>query len=267
MAKTKAVTKKGKHEVMAKDFETDSGMGFEKADKDAYAIPFLTVLQDLSPQVKKKNAAYVDGAEPGMIYNSVTEKVYNGEEGILIVPVSYHRNYIEWVPRSAGGGFVAAHDIEPEGAEWINDEAGVRCMLPTGNELADTRNHYIVLVDELEPALICMTKTQIKKSRKWMSQMQALKFKGSNGKLFTPPMFASVFKATIVLERKDQNEWYGWKFERVRDVEQAEYGVAKGFLDAVKEEKAVTDYSNLDRNVNEEAASSKATKKTDDMPF
>lgn len=265
MAKTKALTKKEKQEIMAKDFETDSGMGFEKADKDAYAIPFLQILQDLSPQVKKKNAAYVDGAEPGMIYNSVTEKIYDGEEGILLVPVSYHRNYIEWVPRSSGGGFVAAHDIEPDDMEWIDDEAGVRCMLPNGNEITDTRNHYIVLVDELEPALICMTKTQIKKSRKWMSQMQALKFKGSKGKLFTPPMFASVFKATAVLERKDQNEWYGWKFERVRDVEQEEYEVAKGFLDAVKDEKAVTDYSNLDAAANEEDGAS--TSKKDGMPF
>lgn len=262
---TKALTKKQKAEVLAKDFETDSNMGFEGADKDAYAIPFLTILQDLSPQVNKRKSEYIKGAEPGMIFNSVTEKVYDGEKGILIIPVSYHRNWIEWVPRAQGGGFVAAHDMEPEGGDW-NEEN--KFVLPNGNELADTRNHFVIAVEEMEPSLICMTRSQLKKSRKWMSQMQALKFEGANGKLFTPPMFASVFKVYTTLEQKDQYQYFNWKIERVRDVNDIEYAMAKGFLEAVQTEKAVTDYSTLDQsNEEKEQGKSKGKKTDDDMPF
>src|SRR4051812_45080055 len=58
--------------------------------QDDLAIPFLRVLQDLSPQVKKKDEAYVEGAEVGMFYESATKQLWEGEEeGILVIPV-YH---------------------------------------------------------------------------------------------------------------------------------------------------------------------------------
>lgn len=243
--KTKVVVKKKEIALVpVTDFQADSGKGFETADRNAYAIPFLTILQDLSPQVKKSSPEYINGAEAGMLYNSVTEKFYDGEEGILIIPVFYHRNFIEWTPRSSGGGFVAIHSTEPEGAKWTEDN---NYCLSNGNELTDTRNHYIIMVEELKPALICMSRTQLKKSKKWMSQLQALKFEGTNKKLFTPPMFANVFKISTIIERKDNFQWFGFKLERVRDVTIKEYTVSKGFLDAVKEQKTVTDYSVLNQ--------------------
>ena len=55
------------------DFVSDSGMGLENIDKSDLALPFLKLLQSGSDETKKKHAKYVEGAEAGMFYNTVTK--------------------------------------------------------------------------------------------------------------------------------------------------------------------------------------------------
>ena len=45
-------------------FEADANTGFGNMDTDDYALPFLRVLGQLSPECNKRDAKYVDGAEP-----------------------------------------------------------------------------------------------------------------------------------------------------------------------------------------------------------
>ena len=51
-------------------FEEDANTSFGNMDSDDYALPFLRVLGQLSPECNKRDAKYVDGAEPGMIFNT-----------------------------------------------------------------------------------------------------------------------------------------------------------------------------------------------------
>src|SRR4051812_27693664 len=55
--------------LMLEDAEQE--LGFEKGD---VALPFMRVLQSNSPQVKPKNAKYIDGAQEGFFFNSATNK-------------------------------------------------------------------------------------------------------------------------------------------------------------------------------------------------
>ena len=71
--------------VATLDFVSDSGMGLENVDKQDLALPFLKLLQSGSDETKKKHAKYVEGAEAGMFYNTVTKKLYNGEKGIEVI--------------------------------------------------------------------------------------------------------------------------------------------------------------------------------------
>ena len=66
--------------------------------KDDLALPFLKLLQSGSDETKKKHAKYVEGAEAGMFYNTVTKKLYDGEKGIEVIPVFYKMTYPEWAP-------------------------------------------------------------------------------------------------------------------------------------------------------------------------
>ncbi len=47
-------------------FEADAGMGMEGTTVESFAIPFLLVLQSLSPQVDEAGGTAIEGARPGM---------------------------------------------------------------------------------------------------------------------------------------------------------------------------------------------------------
>ena len=75
-----------------------------------------------------------------------------------------------------------------------------------------------------------MTSTQLKKARKWVTQMQSLTGTGKNGNLYTMPMMSQVYKLRTVEERNDKGSWFGWEVERVGPVEDATtYVMAKSF--------------------------------------
>jgi hypothetical protein len=89
------LTKKTGGQVATLDFVSDSGMGLENIDRDDLALPFLKLLQSGSDETKKKHAKYVEGAEAGMFYNTVTKKLYDGEKGIQVIPVFYGNEIIK----------------------------------------------------------------------------------------------------------------------------------------------------------------------------
>ena len=80
-------------------FEADASHGSQNITQEDLALPFLKVLGQLSPEVNKGHAKHVDGAEPGMILNTVTNSLYDGTKGIEVLPVFYKRQYIEWQDR------------------------------------------------------------------------------------------------------------------------------------------------------------------------
>lgn len=251
---SKKITKKDSNNLPAvMDLESQAMGGFEDADKDAYAIPFLAILQPLSPQVDSDDAKYIKGAKAGMIFNTVTEELYDGKKGINLAPVKYQRQFIEWIPRIEGGGFVAMHAVDSDIVENAEpNEKGIR-ELENGHELKDHRNHFVVLTKSMEQALISMTSTQIKKSRKWMSQLQALKVKGKKG-MFTPPMFYSEYCLTTVKEENDQGKWYGWKIERIGEVNADVFNVAIDFKKAIEKGIARADFEKASDNITDEDA-------------
>lgn len=211
----------------------DQGAGFEEAGAEAYAIPFLSILQDLSPQTKKKMAGYVEGAKPGMLFQSVSQEVL---ETCRVIPCHYSQVFIEWTPRDAGGGFVAAHPAgSPIVAQAVRD--GSRNVLPNGNELQDTRQHYVLLVREdgsYEGCLIAMKSTQMKYSRRWMSQMRSAMIE-VNGRTIAPPMYAFSYGCTVEEEANEQGSWYSWNIGDRRRVDDLNlYRAAKDFAALVK---------------------------------
>lgn len=221
------------------NIEADAGVGFEGADRDSYAIPMLTILQKMSPQCDESDGAFVDGAKPGMFFDNVNERVLDGKAGVTVIPVAFKRSFIEWRTREAGGGFVAEHDVA-DGTELMRqttrNEKG-HDILPNGNQLADTRQHYVLIVEAdggTSPALISFTSTQTKKSKRWMTAMNNRKMKRADGSVFTPPMFASKFRLTTVPESNDKGSWSAWKIEPAGDVtDPDQYGAAKAFRAAI----------------------------------
>lgn len=209
------------------DFVTHTGAGFEGADKDSFAIPFLRVLQKISPQCDEGNAAYIEGAKGGDLVNSVTGKLYDGKVGVTFLPCTFQRRFIRWAPRGDQRGYTGALLPEQVDAELaagrVKDVDGkLLCVDDHGkfsekssDRLADTRSHFGLLVDgdEVCQVLLALGSTQIRKSKQLLSMLNAVKLKASDGNLVTPPTWVNRVKVTTVLESNDQGSWYGVRFE------------------------------------------------------
>jgi hypothetical protein len=216
MAKSKSIAPKAASAVavpskLAAKMAAAAGKGFEEATRDAFAIPFLRILQDLSPQVKKKMAGYIEGAKPGQFLNTVSQQVSNH---LRVVPCYYTQTFIEWTPRDEkeGQGLVAVH---APGAPIIATATRIkgRNTLPNGNILMDTRSHFVLVVNpdgSTEGALIALASTGIKVSRRWMSQMKSSTIERSDGSLIPAPMFAYSYALTTEEEANEQGSWYQW---------------------------------------------------------
>jgi hypothetical protein len=219
--------------AIATTFEEDASSSFAGMNQDDFALPFLRLLTNTSPEVGE-----IDGALPGMIYNSVTGRLFDGKKGITVVPCAYVRQYIEWAPRGSGSG--APIHIYPSTSDILSNthrEPGEnKDYLDNGNYIENTANHYVMVLDENgvpSPALIVMKSTQLKKSRKWNSMMQSVKIQGTNG-LFTPPMYSQMYRLTTVPESNDKGKWFGWEVERIGTIEDASvYAACKAFSQSI----------------------------------
>ena len=218
------------------NFEADAGFSTGTVGQEDLALPFLKVLGQLSPEVNKMNGKYVKGAEAGMIYNSVTNDLYDGEKGVKIIPCYYKLEYVEWKDRgtdSAGSPV----NIYPSSSDIMTKTtrgADYKDRLTNGNYIEKTASHFVI-VDEGVPstALIAMKSTQLKISRKWNSMMQSIKMKGKNG-LFTPASFSHVYQLRTVPLSNDKGQWFGWEVSKLGPVQNADlYQQAKAFAESI----------------------------------
>jgi hypothetical protein len=76
-------------------FGDDLDKGFENMTQHDFALPFIRILGQLSPQVTEGDSKYVNGAKPGNIYNTVTNELYDGKIGIKVIPCYYKKDYPE----------------------------------------------------------------------------------------------------------------------------------------------------------------------------
>ena len=219
--------------ALASLFEDDQAGGMQGMGSDDFAMPFLRVLGQLSPETNKRDAKYVEGAEPGMIFNTVTKQTYDGEKGLNIIPCGYKREYVEWSDRGEGTSApVAIHPVSSGIIKEATRGADYKDRLPNGNYLENTASYFVMLPD-MQQALITMKSTQLKVSRSWNSMMNSIKLQGKNG-LFTPAAYSHVYKLSTVQQSNDKGTWFGWNIEKVGPVQDKNlYEAAKQFASSV----------------------------------
>ena len=229
------VTEKKSAPLPANMFEDDAAKGLGAIGQEDLALPFLKILGQLSPEVNKRDGKYVEGAEPGMIYNSVSGELYDGVKGIDVIPCFYKLEYIEWKDRGEGlGAPVAIYDSSSDIMSKTKPDANYKDRLPNGNYIEKTASHFVIVSgDSPSTALISMKSTQLKISRKWNSMMSGIKMKGANG-MFTPASFSHIYKLKTTQMSNDKGTWFGWEVSKVGPVtDKGLYDQAKGFSDSI----------------------------------
>lgn len=184
------------------DVVEDVGKGAENIGAEDMAISFLTILQALSPQV-------TDGrGTVGQLYDTVSGEVY---DRVTVIPCGFNKAWVEWIPRDQGGGFVCQHPTDQLLAESHRDEKN-NDVLKNGNHLVQTAYHYCLLIKpsgDVKRVVVGMTRTQLKKSRKWNTVMRELRLPiGKDGKFMAPPTFAYTYELTTENETNKRGQTY-----------------------------------------------------------
>lgn len=222
--------------------DSEQGDNFEKGD---VALPFMRVLQSNSPQVKPKNAKYIDGAQEGSFFNSATNRVYDGDAGIFAIACWFEKQATLWVPRTTegGGGFVGQLSV-PDALEILKrctknekkkDITPADLKGPAGSinpdwgnkELSIAALYYLLVFPageggtfeeaaNFEPVAYPFTSTQMKKSRSWNAIIRNARLPmPSGGGSYKAPMHGFVYHFTTVPESNAQGEWMGVKIKQM----------------------------------------------------
>ncbi len=222
---TKKLAPRKKPGALAKyDYGEDAGAGYENTDQSDFAIPFLSVLQTNSPECEKAHDRHIQGAEAGMLFNTVSKELIDGSAGVVLVPCDTSHVFVEWVPRDEGGGggagFRGIHEIDSDlvkACKAAAAESGAFGKLPTEDktELVETFYVYALLlpaVDSAEVAefvMVPFTSTKIKKYKGIMYRLRM--FKGN------PPLFAHRVRLTSVPDSNKKGNFYNFEVQPAVD--------------------------------------------------
>lgn len=141
----------------------NTNRGNENVSTEDIQLPRIEVLQALSPQIKKSNAAYIEGAEVGMLFNTLTHELYADRVGIT--PVTFTTRFLVWVDRKIdnNGGLRGVFDTEQDANAFVAQQADKDKL-----EVVRTAEHLVLLDDGTE-AILSMSKSKQKASRKFNS--------------------------------------------------------------------------------------------------
>jgi len=215
MNKPKEIIKKEEHLPSAEafDYSAYAGMGFESHTREDYAVPFLTVLQALSPQIET-----IPSARPGMLFNTVTNELYDGKTGVAFVPAETQHVFVEWRPRELGGGFIAVHPLHSEVVRKAKAEQpfGKYKVIKgdkNSNDLIETYYVYGILVKpdgSTEKMIITFTSTKISAYKHWMTKARTVQVGLPDGRKVTAPLFAHRYRIKSEKEENPKGSFFNF---------------------------------------------------------
>lgn len=265
------------------EYGDDAGRGFEGESASDFSIPFIDLLQALSPQVTAEDS----DMKAGMFYNKTTQKAFSGKTGFDFVIGAVQHVVVEWVPRDQGGGLVETHPhnydlfLKAKAITGRNfgkfSTAYDKDRNPVGNDLVETYYLYGVVCEDGQPsgmAVIALKSTNIGPFRKYNTRINEFKLRDANGKIVTKPdgtpiripRFAHLVKITSKQEQRTKGVSYNFVFEPAvdNDVEKSllpradqRYQAARALLELVEGGKATA----------VETDSGETPAKSDDIPF
>lgn len=221
------------------------GVGMQNVRTEDMAIPFMAIIQSNSPQRKKQDGAYINGADEGMVFNTVTQELFDitpGQKTLTALLCGFKKKLLHWRDREQGGGMVGQYEID-DPIQREAERKGGRLVMPDGTYLVETAEHFVLLVypdGSTKRIVISMSSTQLKKSRRWMTMAGEKQLRHpATGRYFTPPPFAYTYELSTQAESNDSGDWHGWRIAEGRALDltnpddRALFDLAKEFAKSV----------------------------------
>jgi hypothetical protein len=191
-------------------------LGAENVHAKDILIPRLTILQKLSPQLAKKKAEYIEGADLGDFCNVATGDVF--KEAVIVIPCHFITNYIEW--GKGRSGLVNNYGDDASILKKCTRNDKNQNILPSGNIVSETAQWFCLLQDGASwtRIFIPLTSTNLKHSRKWMTLCRTENVQTQNGEIWKPPLFWRSWKLSAIEDSNDQGDWVTFRPERGESV-------------------------------------------------
>lgn len=237
-------------------FSPDDTAGYgEGIDQGAFSIPFFGILQALSPVCQRGHANHIEGLQPGDIFNNVTKKV---AQKLRVAVTRRSHTLCSWTPREDGSGFIGEEEAHVENmaefAKILPDDKKRRIIEKIDQdtkkakriEITEHRNFYVVNIDEenmkLEPAIVSMTKSQLKTARDWntLIDVDSAKVAVTVGGMqtFRPVLHSAIWELGTQLKTKDGNSWFVWTVKFVRLWAPTDRAMVTGVREKVQQARA-----------------------------
>lgn len=190
--------------------DDDIGAGYEHQTSADTKVPLIVLLQGLSPMVVDGT----NGAKAGQWLHTVTQELYDKEQGFLFVPSTTRHFFAEWVPRNEGGGFRGHHEITSEEvkASLSRSSKFGKNKLENGNDLVETFYVYGIVCSEDGFAdsmgVISFSSTKIRSYKSWMSRLRAFVVRDPVRGSLRPPMYAHLTRISSESQKNDQGQFY-----------------------------------------------------------
>ena len=261
------IEKKNENTALANfDFGQDAGVGVNM-EMDDLKIPFLKLLQALSPAVQEGTDSYVEGARPGMLMNSASEELFDGAEGINLVLAFRRKSFVEWRPNR--GGFAGDHD--PRSKVVLDAKANAakayELFTEEGNSLEETKSLYAIQLNEegtpVGYLVIPFTGSKMNAWRNYFTKLDSARIPGTDKKVTdVAPLFAMGVKLVSKGEVNKKGEPYK-NFELkpakgnvvdsvILDQSSPAYVQAKALHEAIDQGRAKADYDTHENAVSDD---------------
>ena len=216
-------------------FEDNAGAGIGEISADDLATPRISIIQAMSPQIKKTHAKYSPDAKVGDLMFTATNTFVDGDEGIRFLPVFYDRTYVEW--KMGREGFVGVHPLNTPLMAQTTRDASYNDILTKSDGsttiLQNTANHYgfAEINGELQRCVINMSRSQLKVSRTWLGLINGTRMNGAKGD-FTPPSYSHFYVVRSVEVESPKGSYYNYAITQERSLNEKEaelFGDAQEF--------------------------------------
>ena len=192
------------------DIMADAGVGSADMGAGDLGIPYLSLLQPGSPQLKPGHAKYIEGARVGEWFNSATGETFSGS--IDFIPCAYERKYVQWHDRDLGeGGYVMDHAIDSDILSKTVKNAKGQPSLPDQNHdlIIETAYQYGMMhnpnTGRWDQVVMPLKSTALKANRRLNNLIAGAQIPGTQ---LQAPRWLYSFGLSTVLESKGQNSWY-----------------------------------------------------------
>jgi hypothetical protein len=220
------------------------GMGTENVKSKDVVIPRLVILQALSPQLNKKKAEFIEGAEIGDFCNVATGDIY--KESILVVPCHFATAYMEW--QKNRGGLAGNHGDDPSILSKTTRTDKNENILPNGNLVQEQAQWFCLVQNgaQWQRCFLPLKATNLKHSRKWLTLCQTETVQLPSGEFWKPPLFWRSWKLIIVDDSNDQGDWATFRPEKgelILDIDKDRnlLRMCKSFYEDIRTEKVKPD--------------------------